>query len=76
MNVQITHVIVHTPEQVREIVAEAGRIADDSGVEDERWLAVFNQATTLLGARHTLALAPQGPPLDLGALGLNNGRRR
>lgn len=76
MNVQVTHVIVHTPEQVREIIAEAGRIADDSGMEDERWDRVFEQATVLLGARHTLALTPQASPLDLGALGLKNNRHR
>lgn len=76
MSIQITHVIVHTPGQVREVIAEAGRIADDAGVEDERWQSVFEQACTLLAARHTLALAPQGPPLDLGALNPNNHRRR
>lgn len=74
MNVQITHVIVHTPEQVREIVAEAARIADEVGAWPEKWTPAFEQACTLLGARHTLALAPQGPSLDLGALGLNNRR--
>lgn len=76
MNVQVHHVIVHSPEQVREIVAEAGRIADDSGTDGEQWLAVFNQASTLLGARHTLAMMPQGGPIDLGALRPGaNGRR-
>lgn len=72
---QVHHVIVHTPEQVREIIAEAGRIADDSGVEDERWQAVFEQATSLLGARHTLALTSQPPPMAFDLPNLKNGRR-
>lgn len=70
VNVQVHHVIVHTPEQAREIVAEAGRIADDAGVDGDRWQAVFEQSCALLGARHSIALMPQGPPVDLGALGL------
>lgn len=74
MNMQVHHVIVHTPEQVREIVEEARKIADEAWDNGQEWCAVFSQACTLLGARHSVALMPQASPLDLGALGLN-GRR-
>lgn len=75
MNIQVHHVLVHTPEQAREIIAEAGRIADDSGMEGERWDRVFEQACALLGARFSLAMNPEPVPLNLGALGLKNNRR-
>lgn len=71
MNIQVHHVIVHTPEQAREVIAEAGRIADDSGMDDERWDRVFEQACALLGQRFSLSVMPQGPPLDLDVLGPN-----
>jgi len=60
VNVHITHVIVHEPQQVREIIAEAGRIADDAGVDPMRWDRVFEQACRLLGERYTFAM-PQTP---------------
>lgn len=76
MNIQVHHVIVHTPEQVREIIAEAGRIADAAVVDEGKWRLVFEQACTLLGQRHSIAMMPQAPPVDLGVLGLNHKRNR
>lgn len=76
MNIQVHHVIVHTPEQVREIIAEARDIAAEAEPLIVSWDVVFEQACLLLGARHSLAVAPQAPPLDLGALGANHLRKR
>lgn len=76
MNIQVHHVLVHTPEQAREIIAEAGRIADDSGMQDERWDRVFEQACALLGARFSMAVNNEPVPLNLGALGANHMRKR
>lgn len=74
MNVQVTHMIVHTPVQAREIIAEAGRIADDSGQEGERWDRVFEQACQLLGQPWTFA-APSSPvQLPTMAIPGNHGR--
>lgn len=72
MNIQVHHVVVHTPEQVRAIIAEAALIASEEDVEGVSPEVVFHEACVLLAARHSLAVAPQGPPLDLGALGLNH----
>jgi hypothetical protein len=76
MNIQVHHVIVHNPEQVREIIAEACTIADGSEVAAESWVAVFEQACTLLGARFSLAMNPEPVPFSLGALGPTNHRKR
>lgn len=73
MNVQVHHVIVHTPQQAREIIAEAMLIASESEPDEAQWGHVFDQACALLGQRFTLVNAPQpAPPMDLSRLGLNN----
>lgn len=64
MNVQITHVIVHSPEQVREIISQATEIADEMYEDGHRWQPTFIQACQLLGQRYTFAAAPQSIPLD------------
>lgn len=74
MNVQVHHVHVHTDEQVREIIAAAGRIADASGSEGYRWARVFEQACALLGARHTIALAPEPMPVQLPQMAITRNR--
>lgn len=62
---QVTHVIVHTPEQTREIVREALTIADELGTESQAWDGVFREACRLLGQHFTLAYEPSplAPPL-------------
>lgn len=74
MNVQVHHVIVHTPEQVREILREALLIAVELKADDEQMEMVFGKAVDLLGARHSIVLTPQAAPITLEQLGLN-GRR-
>lgn len=64
MNFQVTHVIVHTPEQAREIVAEALKIADETDHPVIPPRAVFEEACKLLGQRWTFAAQPQAIPLD------------
>jgi hypothetical protein len=75
MNIQVHHVIVHTPEQVREIVAEAVKIAEATESELVPAVYVFEQACTLLGARFSMAVNQQPVPMDLGALGANHMRK-
>lgn len=73
MNVQITHVIVHTPEQVREIIRVAQAVADEETSDAVARESVFREACRLLGQRYTFAAMPQavsmplGPPIDLQA---------
>jgi hypothetical protein len=64
--VNIIHVVVHTPEQVREIVAEAKKIADEFTGEGAEWRDVFEQACRMLSQRATITAQPQ--PVDLSAL--------
>jgi hypothetical protein len=59
MNVQITHIIVHEPQQVRDIVREAQRIADDETGDAVARESVFREACRLLGQRYTFAAMPQ-----------------
>lgn len=70
MNVQITHIIVHTPEQVREIVTEAQKIASELAVADTDRELVFRESCRLLGQRFTFTAMPQqvAAPLDLAGL--------
>lgn len=58
-NVQITHVVVHEPQQVREIIREALAIADEQDVDVLERQMIFGQACKLLGQRYTFAFAPQ-----------------
>jgi hypothetical protein len=76
VNVQVTHVVVHTPEQVREIIREACDIANTTELEDDDWQTAFTAACRLLGQRHTIAMAPQPVPVDLAQLALPNGHRQ
>lgn len=62
------HIIVHTPEQVREIVREAQVIADEATVTREGWVSVFEQACVLLGARVTVMQQQATMPVDLAHL--------
>jgi hypothetical protein len=74
VNVQITHVIVHTPEQVRQIMQEAQRIAEEETSDAVARESVFREACKLLGQRYTFAAAPQAMPLPPMALpGLRGG---
>jgi hypothetical protein len=74
MNVQITHVIVHTPEQVREIVREAQTLAGEETSDAVARESVFREACRLLGQRYTFAAAPQAVPMPPMALpGLRGG---
>lgn len=75
MNIQVHHVIVHTPEQVREIVAEAVRISEETETESIPQVYLFEQACTLLGARFTMAVPQEQVPMDLGRLGANHLRK-
>lgn len=68
MQIQVTHVVVHTPETVREIIAEAMKIADERLPEGGSWQTVFGKACDLLGQRFTLAAQPEPVPIDLGNL--------
>lgn len=68
MNLHVTHIIVHTPEQVRGIVDEAIAIADEKSGPAAPWLAVFEQSCALLGQRVTNIGVEQAIPLDLGAI--------
>ena len=71
MNVQVTHVVIHDPEQVRGIIAEAVKIADEHEGDGVSWSSIFREACALLGQRHSVALADQPVPINLAAL--NNG---
>lgn len=66
MNVQITHVIVHTPEQVREIVREAAAIADEETTDVVAREMIFRESCRLLGQRYTFPVMPQAVPMPLG----------
>lgn len=73
MSVQAVHAVVHTPEQVREILLEAARIADDCQAQGVDRVALFDKACDLLGARATTFLVPQQVPFDLSGLKANGG---
>lgn len=66
MNINAVHIIVHTPEQVRGIIADARAIADEADVERFEWESVFREACRLLGQRYTVASMPE--PVDLSKL--------
>jgi hypothetical protein len=68
VNVQVNHVAIHTPEQVREIVTQARDIAYAVAPDMATWPAVFQEASRMLGERFTLAMHPQQTPIDLSAL--------
>lgn len=61
--IEIHHVIVHTPEQAREIIREALIIADDFDRDSAEWPNLFREACQLLGAR--FSLVAQQPTVQL-----------
>ena len=65
MNVQFVHAPVHTAEQAREIIREAGKIAHELGVSELEQHAIFKEAVRLLGARVSATLMEQPMPLQL-----------
>lgn len=66
---QLIQAPLHTPEQVREILTEATKIADELQDKLGYWEPVFNQACTLLAARASAFVAPQ--PLAVNGLDLS-----
>ena len=68
MPYQVTHVIVHDDDQVRDIIRAATRIADDAAQGSHTWEIVFREACRLLGQRWTFAAQPE--PVNLAALKL------
>lgn len=73
MNVQAVHAVIHTQEQVGEIIHEARVIADKLSMGNHEWELIFNKAADLLGQRATTFIAPQQVPFDLMALKANSG---
>lgn len=73
MNVQAVHAVIHTPEEVGEIIHEARVIADKLSMGGDEWEPIFSKACDLLGARATTFLMPQQVPFDLSALKPNGG---
>lgn len=63
MNVEVVHAPVHTAEQVREILREAVEIADEFELQAHKWTPIFIQAVQMLGARASVPLIEQPPPL-------------
>lgn len=76
VGVQIVHGIVHSPEQVREIIREAIDVADEATAPPDLWPDVFREACRLLGARTGAVVQPTIAPLDLSRLGINTGGNR
>lgn len=73
MNVQAVHAVIHTPEQVKEIMREADEIARALDPDCDAWSLYFGKACDLLAQRATTFLAPQQVPFDLSALKANSG---
>lgn len=67
------HVIVHTPEQAREILETAWTITQELEPGEDRWEAVFREAVRLLGARATFI--QQAAPTDLHTAAILNDLR-
>lgn len=63
---QITHIIVHTPEQVTGIIDEALRIVAEAELDGDLKAVAFEKTCDLLGQRFTFA-APQ-PMIDASAV--------
>lgn len=68
MNVQITHIIVHEPNQAREIITAALAIADEVTTDAVARESVFREACRLLGQRYTFAAAPQQVQMPMMAI--------
>lgn len=63
-HIQIQHVIVHTPEQTREIIEAALVIVGELELSDDLRRQAFEKACDLLGVRFTLAIPQQEVALD------------
>lgn len=63
MHVQVTHVLVHSPEQTREIIKEATAIANEQTSDLLSPEIVFSKAVELLGARFTMAVPQESIPI-------------
>lgn len=74
MNVQVHHVVVHSPEQTTSIIEEAERIADGAQARGYPWETAFREATRLLGQRYTLAIPQEQMPVSLPAMAIPRGR--
>lgn len=69
MQYQVMHFVIHTPDQAREIIAEAERIAAETEYEGREREIVFKEACRLLGMRVSVPVQPQAPvPMDLSRL--------
>lgn len=64
----VTHVIVHTPEQVLEILVQADKIARDHGGSAASMEALFSKACDLLGQRQTIVVQDAPVAVDLSKL--------
>ena len=58
----------HTPEQVREIIREAIKIADGLDLQGHKWQPVFIQACQLLGQKAVVFAEATPAPLLLDGL--------
>lgn len=72
--VQFAFGVIHTPEQVREIIREAVAIAEEENYPPDQWGTVFEQACTLLGQRSTAAIAQQAPTFPIPRMDIPRGR--
>lgn len=72
MNVQVAHAVVHTPEQVVEIIEQALRVVAEVELTDDLRRCAFEQACILLGAR-TSVVSQQQLPSGLDLSGLRSG---
>lgn len=72
MQLQLVTAPVHTPEQAREIIAQAMEIAQPHEGNTIKWTQVFNQACTILAARASTFAQPQQVALDPRLLARNS----
>lgn len=68
MQLQLVSAPVHTPDQAREIIAQAMEIAQPHEGNTIKWTQVFNQACSLLGQRASTFAQPQQVPLPANLL--------
>lgn len=64
----VTHVIVHDTEQVREIMRESQLLANDFSPTSDEWSHVFCKACDLLGQRQTIVVQDAPVAVDLSKL--------
>lgn len=71
MNVTFAHAAIHTPEQVRQIITEARKIAAEVSDDFEVQVPIFRAACELLGARVSAPLVEQPSPIAFPLPGIN-----